>query len=325
LGVLLFGSVKSLFEFGMNMMFLGYKTLKTAGGRFELGGVKAVALLALITAGTAIPAGATVVDRPYFKASSIVIVFGADDFAENGGAAPIVYDFYLLDNLGSGVAGNDIIGADGRTINYNSGRFNPIQSGDASGWEFQVNDATFGGDFISSAPHQTLDANDAYTAFGLDDDTDIDLLGGGGRASRFYVASNTAFDIYGEASDFQATGDFAGLDYSNIRYRLRYQVTGGGGVNRWGQRAQDPGIGGSGVVLGQNGTLFTLDDMASGPTKVFDGGRRTARTDGSILQQAIGFQSRYNLRGAGITGNNYDFSMGVGAVSAEITYTVYTP
>jgi len=90
------------------------------------------------------------------------------------------------------VAGNDIIGVDGRTINYNSGRYNAIQSGDESGWEFQVNDAAFGGDFISSAPNQTLDANDAYTAFGLDDDTDIDLLGGGGRASRFYVASNAA-------------------------------------------------------------------------------------------------------------------------------------
>jgi hypothetical protein len=170
-----------------------------------------------------------------------------------------------------------------------------------------------------------LDANDSYTAFGLDGDTDIDLLGGGSRASRFYVASNTAFDIYGEASDFQASGDFAGLDYTNIRYRLRYNVAGGGGANAWGQRAQDPALGGSGVVLGQNGTLWTLDDMASGPVKVFDGGRRTARTEGSIMQQAIGFQSRYNLRGAGITGNNYDFSMGVGSVSAEITYTVYTP
>jgi len=303
-------------------MFLRLENSKLVGGQVKKLGVTALTLAGLASA---VPAQASVVDRPYFKASSIVIVFGADDFEENGGVAPVVYDFYLLDNLGSGVAGNDIIGVDGRTINYNTGRYNPIQSGDGSGWEFQVNDATFGGTFNSSAPHQTLDANDSYTAFGLDDDTDIDLLGGGQRASRFFVASNTAFDVYGQASDFQATGDFAGLDYSNIRYRLRYQVTGGGGANRWGQRAQDPAIGGSGVVLGQNGTLWTLDDLAAGPTKVFDGGQRTARTNGSIMQQAIGFQSRYNLRGAGITGNNYDFSMGVGAVSAEITYTIYTP
>ena len=306
-------------------MFLGLKASKFAGAQVTSIDGKAVSALALAVAAFAMPAKASVIDRPYFKASSIVIVFGADDFEENGGVAPIVYDFVLLDNLASGVAGNDIIGVDGRTINYNTGRYNPIQSGDASGWEFQVNNATFGGAFTSSAPHQTLDANDSYTAFGLDDDTDMDLLGGGNRASRFYVASNAAFDIYGQASDFQATGDFAGLDYTNIRYRLRYNVSGGGGVNRWGQRAQDPAVGGAGVVLGQNGTLWTLDDMASGPVKVFDGGRRTARADGSIMQQAVGFQSRYNLRGAGITGNNYDFSMGVGAVSAEITYTVYTP
>lgn len=306
-------------------MFLTLNWSKFVSGQIKKHGFKAVCLSMVCSAAITLPAYAEVVDRPYFKASSIVIVFGADDFAENGGVAPIVYDFYLLDNLPSGVAGNDIIGVDGRTINYNTGQYNPIQSGDASGWEFQVNNATFGGALISSAPHQTLDANDSYTAFGLDDDTDMDLLGGGNRASRFYVASNTAFDIYGEASDFQATGDFTGLDYTNIRYRLRYNVSGGGGANQWGQRAQDPALGGSGVVLGQNGTLFTLDDMASGPVKVFDGGRRTARAEGSIMQQAIGFQSRYNLRGAGITGNNYDFSMGVGSVSAEITYTVYTP
>lgn len=306
-------------------MFLTSDQSKFVYGHVKKFSVKAVCLSVFASGAMTMPAFAEVVDRPYFKASSVVIVFGADDFEENGGEAPIVYDFYLLDNLASGVAGNDIIGVDGRTINYNTGRYNPIQSGDGSGWEFQINDTTFGGVFNSSAPHQTLDANDSYTAFGLDGDTDIDLLGGGGRASRFYVASNTAFDIYGEASDFQASGDFAGLDYANIRYRLRYNVSGGGGANQWGQRAQDPALGGSGVVLGQNGTLWTLDDMASGPVKVFDGGRRTARTEGSIMQQAIGFQSRYNLRGAGITGNNYDFSMGVGSVSAEITYTVYTP
>lgn len=271
------------------------------------------------------PAFADIFDRPFFRANSLVIVFGASDFEENGGEAPVVFDFVTLDNLSSGNEGNDLIAADGRSINYNTQRYNPIQSGDNSGWEFQVNDAIFGGLFNSSAPHQTLDSNDSYTAFGLNDSTDIDLLGGGNRASRFFVASNTAFDIYGQADNFQATGDFSELDYSNIRYRLRYQVSGGGGVNRWGQRAQDPAVGGSGVVLGQNGTLFTLDDMNDAPVKVFDGGRKTASQRGSIMQQAVSFQSRYNLRGAAITGNNYDFSMGTGSVSAEITYTIYTP
>jgi len=82
---------------------------------------------------------ADVLDRPYFKASSLVIVFGADDFAENGGVAPVVFDFVTLENLSSGAEGNDLIAADGRSINYNTQRYNPIQSGDNSGWEFQVN------------------------------------------------------------------------------------------------------------------------------------------------------------------------------------------
>jgi len=279
--------------------------------------------LAMATA-YALPTHAGVIDRPFFKASSVVIIFGADDFQENGGVAPVVYDFYLLDNVTSGTIGNDIIGVDGRTINFNTNTYNPIQSGASSGWEFQVNNPTFGGNFISGAPHQTLDANDAYTAFGIDGTTDIDLLGGGGRASRFYVTSNTAFDLHAQATNFAATGDFAGLDYTNIRYRFRHQTSGGNGANRWGADAQDPSVGGAGVVIGGAG-LWTLDDIAAGPTKVFDGGRRTAATDGSIMSQAVSFQSRYNLRGAGITGNNYDFSMGTGSVSAEITYTVYAP
>lgn len=267
---------------------------------------------------------ASVIDRPYMRANSLVIIFGASDFMEDGGVAPIVYDFYLLNDVPSGQIGDDLITADGRTINYNTQRYNPIQSGEESGWEYQINNATFGGNFISSAPHQTLDANDTYTAFGLDETTDIDLLGGGGRASRFFVASNVAFDVYAQSQSLQATGDFSSMGYDNIRYRLRHQVSGGGGANRWGQSAQDPAIGGSGVVLGDNNS-YTLNDISAGPTKVFDGGQRTARTRGSIMDQAVSFQSRYNLRGSTINGNNYDLSMGTGALSAEVVYTVYSP
>jgi len=110
----------------------------------NLGGSKTLQIAAVLTAACfVVPASADVVDRPYFKASSIVIVFGADDFEENGGEAPVVYDFYLLDDVPSGIIGNDIIGVDGRTINYNTGRYNPIQDGSGSGWEFQINNANF--------------------------------------------------------------------------------------------------------------------------------------------------------------------------------------
>jgi len=289
--------------------------------RTALGVVGALGLSAAV--GTV--ASASVLDKPFFRAHAVVIVFGASDFSENGGVAPVVYDFHLLDDAPSGEAAPDIIGVNGRTINYNSGRYNPISSGEGSGWELQINGATFGGQFTSAGPHQTLDANDSYNAFGLDDGTDIDLLGGGARASRFYVTSNVAFDIFGEASGLQATGDFSSLDYSNIRYRFGYNVTGGGGANRWGANAQDPGVGGDGVTFGDGPGLQTLAGLTGGPVKVFDGGRRTARNNGSIMTQAVGFRSRYNLRGAGINGNNYDFSQGVGTLAADVTYTIYTP
>ena len=304
-------------------MAVGYFISRPKSGTI----VKSISI-AMLSASAIMPStvSASVIDKPYFKANSIVIVFGADDFEEDGGVAPVVYDFYLLDDATPGTEALDLIGTDGRTINFNTGRFNPIQSGSASGWEFQINDATSGGVFNSVGPHQTLDANDSYTAFGVDNDTDIDLLGGGQRASRFFVVSNTAFDIYGHATNLVTSGDFSELDYSNIRYRLRYQVTGGGGDSRWGDSAQDPGAGGLGVILGETpGPLYTLDDISAGPTKVFDGGQRTAASDGSILNHAVSFQSRYNLRGAAFGSNGYDFSLGTGAISADIVYTIYTP
>ncbi len=285
-----------------------------------------IAKLAILTTAAAIgtTVSASVIDRPFLQTSSVVIVFGGSDFAENGGEAPVVFDFNVLDGATSNEAAPDIIGLNGRTVNFNTGQFNPIQSGAESGQEFEVLDATFGGEFNSVGPHQTLDANDSYNAFGLDDDTDIDLLGNGARASRFFVASNTAFDIFGEAQNLETSGDFEGLDYSNIRFRLRVQTTGGSGVNRWGRSAQDPSLGGSGVVIGQT-NAFTLEDLASGPVKVFDGGRRTARTRGSIFDHSVSFQSRYNLIGSAINGSNYDFSQGIGGIGADVVYTIYTP
>lgn len=223
-----------------------------------------------------------------------------------------------------------MIGLDGVTFNFNNGQFNPIFSEEAGGNEFQINDPTFGGEFNTALPNQILTEADSYNAFGLDDDTDIDLLGNGNRVSRFNVASNAAFDIFVHADNLETSGAFDALDLSNIRYRLRYSVTGGGtGSFRWGQSAQDPAVGGDGVILGQdadlNPSLATLADISAGPTKVFDGGRKTAASPGSIIAQSISFQSRYNLLGSNINGNNYDFSLGAGTLAADVTYTVYVP
>lgn len=267
---------------------------------------------------------ASVIDRPFLRAASVVILIGGSDFSNNSGEAPVAVDFTLLDNVSSGVAAPDIIGVDGVTTNFNSGQFNATESGESSGYEFEILDPVTGGAFNSAGPHQTLDANDSYTAFTMDDSTDVGLVTGN-RASRFLVVSNTDFDIYAQASDLVNTDSFSSLGYANIGYRLRVQTTGGGStVWQWGQSAQDPSVGGSGV----DATVNDLGDMDSGFVKVFDGGRRTALSTGTLLQQAVAFQSRYRLRGAGAVAadlNDYDLSMGFGELGATVTYTVYTP
>ncbi|MCF6274849.1 MAG: hypothetical protein L3J05_03705 [Robiginitomaculum sp.] len=263
-----------------------------------------------------VTSSAGTVDRPFFRAQSIVVVLGGDDFSENGGTALFAVDFNLLDSA-SGTLANDIIAADGVTTNYNTGQFNAISNGTDSGYEFEIIDPVSGGVFTSVGPHQTLDANDSYSEFELDGTTDIDLVTGR-RSSQFLVASNAAFDIYAQATDLVATGDFSAYDYSNIRYRLRLRVA-RAGVH--GANAQNPSNGGSGIITSIN----RLNLMSAAPTKVFDGGRRTARSRGSLLDHAVSFQSRYNLRGAGAAVNNYDLSMGAGALGATVTYTIYTP
>ena len=291
-----------------------------------------VAMTAALPALLAAPASADVVDRPFFRAGPLVVVFGASDYLENGGVAPVVGDFLRLDDAatgGPGQAGLDLITGDLRPINYNAQRFNPINNPENAGLEYTITNPTFGGEFNSAGPHQTLDANDSYNAFGIDETTDITRQGGGGRASRFFVASNAPFDVFARASNLTRTGTFEALDYSNIRFRFRVQPTGGGGATRWGGQAQDPSVGGAGVVVGATpGPLATLADLAdANPVKIFDGGRRTAAGRGSILDQAVSFQARYNLRRAGAANNAnaFDFSLGTGTLAADVTYTIYAP
>lgn len=289
-------------------------TFKSRGGR-------ALALSAVIAGTTALAgsggsAYAAVTDRPYFRAGPVVIIFGGSDFFENDFDAPVVSDFYLLDNVPSGSQGNDIIDGDVYTVNY---PFDPIHGSDA-GWPFQITGQPFGGDYTSNPSYQVLDANDSYSAFGVDDDTDIDLLGNQVRFAWFFVTSNAPFDIFAETRNLVATGDFTGLDYSNIGYQLVVRSPASPSI---GQQSQNPSVGGGGVVLGNGGD--TLADMAGGPTKVYDGGRKTARVSGSIAGQAVGFASVYRLRGSPVNGNNYDLSMGTGNLSADVVYTIYAP
>lgn len=271
------------------------------------------------TIGAAVWANASVLDRPFFQASSIVIVFGGSDFKENGGTGPVAVDFYLLDNAPSGQAAPDIIGVDGVTTEYFGGGFTPTSDGSARTNELlRIEGQLSGGVLTNVDDFNVLDENDILTEFGLGGNTGIDMTTYY-RFTRFFVSSNTSFDIYAQASNLETTGDFTALNYSDMRYIL-FSQTSAGGANGWGSAAQNPAIGGQGRITAIN----DLGDMSGGPTKVFDGGQRTARTRGSIMQQAVSFVPIYYIVNGG-PGDVYDLSAGIGTIGATITYTVYTP
>lgn len=283
------------------------------------GGLKKIGMAFAFAPALLMQADASVLDSPFFRANALVIIFSGGDFVENDGEAPLVHDFVLLDNVASGTEGNDLIDQDGVPVNF---PFDPISDGTTAGWPFQITGQTFGGVYENNPSFQVLDANDSYTAFGIDNSTNIDLLNTQVRFAFFFVASNTAFDIYAEASNLVTRGDFAGLGFENIGYQLVELSPASPSI---GQRSQLASVGGSGIIVGNTGFGFTLDDLSAGQTKVYDGGRRTARIPGSIAQQATGFASVYRLRGSPITGNNYDFSLGTGTLSADVTYTIFAP
>lgn len=272
---------------------------------------------------SAAPAFAMATDRQFFKAQSIVIVIGATENESNGGIAPVAVDFNILTPASSGSAAPDLIGVDGYMFNSNSG-FDAGHNFSGGATRLQLDDETSGGNFGNPGGGDIdyLDATDSLTAFGLDNDTDTNVRRSR-HVSRFLVVSNAPFDIFSQAGNLVSSGDFTALSYENIGFRALINRSGGSGAGRWGDASQNPSVGGSGLNAG----LDDLGDMSSGPTKLFGGGRRTARNRGSLLEQAVSFNIRYALSSDASSGPDsaYDLSMGAGTLGADVTYTIYTP
>lgn len=272
---------------------------------------------------------ASVLDRPFFKVLGVVVVWGADGVNGNG---QIAHDFVLL-NSAQDTAGNDLIGdtgvADGATVV--TGTLTPIDAnGDnevAGGTVTNpITGATSGGGFDPENGNGILDAGDSLTAFGVDANTDVGAGMINTHRSSFYVASNTAFDIYAESTLANATGDFdTVLDESNITFAMSVNDGGATGITEpgttltWGARAQDPSVG----SLTPFPAVTSLADLTTAPVKVFDGGRRTASAPGNLAAQSVRFDNVYTLDDG--TGAGYDLSQGVGTITADVTFTVYTP
>lgn len=281
------------------------------------------ALLAGLMTPAFMTASASVLDRPFFNARALVVVIGATEDETNGGTAPFVVDFALLDQTPSGTEAFDLISGDGFVVNANSG-FDPGHDFSGGATRIDINGEISGGNFGNPGGGDIdyLEATDTLSAFELDEATDINVRQAR-NVSRFLVASNVPFDIFVESSDLTRSGDFTALDYENIGFRALINRTGGSGVGRWGVNAQNPAIGGNGI----DDTLNDLGDFSSSPVKLFDGGRRTARVPGTLLEQAVSFNIRYSLNANADGGvdNDYDFALGSGTIGAEVSYTVYAP
>jgi len=270
---------------------------------------------------------ASVIDRPFFQVLGVVVVWGGTDFDDNGGSAPVVSDFVLL-TPASGSAGADLIGGAADDVySVVTGSLTPIDSAGtavtATATVDPVSGQTSGGVFTDNGTAGVLDAADTLTAFGIDGSTDVDGLVSNHESS-FYVASNAAFDIYAhaDATTVVATGDFSGTyDESNISFDMAITVSGNDGL-AFGGNAQNPTGAGTGIIT----TIDSLDDLAAS-TKVFDGGQRTAASNGALAAQSVRFDSTYELDSdtgtVGIQG--YDLSMGVGTLQADVTYTIFVP
>lgn len=259
---------------------------------------------------------AVVNDVAFFRALPMVIVWGADAAAEGSPTAnPVASDLVLLGGT-SGTAGNDIIS--GNVFPVITGTLNPAPQAPASTSGSIVtvsNPAALpagGGVFTDNAPTGVLNAADSFTKFGIQSTTSVGFATNSLKHS-FYVASNTGFDIFAQTGTLTTTGDFSTLTASNINWSMLITVSGTDGGLAFGANAQDPTTGGSGIIA-----ATTLNNFSS-PTKVFDGGRKTAASAGSLASQSVRFDVTYGLVGG------YNFALGAGSISIPVTYTVYNP
>ena len=281
---------------------MSFKKLALAGG-----------VAATLMASTAY---ASVIDRPFFQVLGVVVVWGADSA---NATAPVVSDFVLL-TTGSGNEGADLIAGDVNTVL--TGTLDPITGGaSTAGFIDPATGAVATAGVDNGTDAGVLDAGDTLSAFGVTATTDIDsTLAPNSFTSSFYVASNAAFDVYAQSSNFAGTGELGGsTTMADIKLAMSIDsgaaaTTAGAGSLSFGSASQDPGSASipTGMDLGQM--------TAGNGLQVLDGTQRTAASVGTLAEQSVRFNNVYTLGTGG-----YDMSQGAGTVSADVTYTIFVP
>lgn len=259
---------------------------------------------------SAVPAQSSIIDNPHFKVLGLVIVWGADA----SGGAPIVSDFVIDTGSGTTAAASgdtDLISGDVHTVV--TGSLAPVAGSEAGAFSVRTREAVLdvNGDPVLDVNGDptfstgVIDASQAFSAFNLNDDTDV---GGTGIGSSFYVASNTAFAIDATAT---VVGTPVNFTLADVGFSMDVTADDSDDVTAFGSAAQDPG--------GSFAAVTNLGDLTG--VNVFTGAQRTAASRGSIMQQSVRFDVTYSLGGS----QGYDLSMGDGEIEADVVYTVFVP
>jgi hypothetical protein len=261
-------------------------------------------------------AHAAVSDVADFQALPMVVVWGADNFAENSPTPnPVASDFLLLTGPSGSVA-PDLIA--GNVVPFLTGTLTPSSNGTSlvSSLFNVVNPSALpagGGVLTDNSPGGSLNAGDSMTKFGVNTNTRITVDPVLRRS--FYVASNAPFNIYAQSGTPTATGEAVGYEnFVLINLTMSMTQSGSDGGLSYGSKAQSPTTGGSGFAA----FPVSLNSL-SAPTKIYGAGRRTANISGSIVEQSVRFNAQYEVVGA------YGLEFGVASLSIPVTYNIYIP
>lgn len=258
---------------------------------------------------------ASIFDNPAFNVQGLVVVWGADGF-DPAGNAPVVSDFVIDTGNGATAAASgdtDLIAADVHTVV--TGSLVPTQDATSSsnGSPFRVQRVPGGAFTTDFNGNGVTDPGDTFSPFTLRGNSDINTRRAELETS-FYVASNTAFAIDGQATPLNGTTAFV---FNRMRVRLRVTQSGNDGGFSFGSAAQFPNSGGTAGGV-QNG--FRRLSTMTAARRVFTGNQRTAATPGSLAEQSVRFDLTYRYNSG-----NIDLSDGVIQAAAEVVYTVYVP
>ncbi|MEO0465324.1 MAG: hypothetical protein AAF216_02180 [Pseudomonadota bacterium] len=256
---------------------------------------------------------ANISDNAHFKVNGVVVVWSADPTT----GAPLAADFIV--DTGTGSTGATSGDTDEIAENVTAVVTGTLETSGPNGSIVQgspmtINQATGSNAFSTdSNGDRVMDANDAFSAFGLRGITRTGVQQMEVQSS-FYVASSVPFRIDTVATPVGATTT---AQMAQMRFFVDGVTLSGDDGVVFGGAAQYPNSGGANAGWRNNNSQFT---QLMTPTLVFVGNQRTAASRGTLTDQSVRLDFRYRYN----TGN-FSLSDGVFEAGAEFVYTVYIP